>query len=248
MICSHIATLLGMQCSPLDEAGTLAMLHTPFAFADGDPVPLFVEVSGQTVRFFDDGLTALHFSGRGMRLQDARAGKFLSKAAIDNGAAYTSDWILEALAPTPQQAPRAFASYVAAMLSICAWERDNEGATTDMVLLVNEVAMAYRALRPQADIEPSPSFTGISGKVVQLDLLVDGVGIAVTSTHHAAVNAALHKVVDISQSTQNAGLKLRFVIDDRIDATKARSEANILQAAAEVQLLSNLERTAPMAH
>lgn len=241
MTCQNISKLLGIECSPLDDSGTLAMLSIPFAFADGDPVPLFVQTTGQSVRFFDDGLIALHFSGRGLRLDTQREGKFLATAAHNNGASYTNDWVLEATAVSHEQASRAFASYMGATAAICAWERENEGTSTDMTLLVDEVAMIYRAINPHAHIEPSPSFLGISGKTIQLDLMVDGVGIAVTSTHHTAINAALHKVVDIRQSTQNADRQLRFVIDDRADQQRAHSEATILQAAADVQLFSNLE-------
>ena len=99
--------------------------------------------------------------------------------------------------------------------------------------LANEVAAAN-----------TPTFTGISGKTVVLDLQVDNTAIAITSAHHSAISAALHKVVDISQSTENSHVQLRFVIDDRTDPDRAKAEANILQAAAPVQLLSHLEQTA----
>lgn len=247
MICQHLSKLIGFACSPLNDAGTVAMLTTPFRFSDGDPVPMFVEADAGSVRFFDDGFMTLHFSGRGLRLNNMRDGKFLATAAHDNGATFTDDWILEASAPA-DNAQDAFARYLAATLAICAWERENEGINTDLVLLTDEVAMAYRALKPDAEIANNPSFKGISGKPVTLDLLVDGVGVAVTSTHHASINAALHKIVDIRQSTQNTGQLLRFVIDDRVDPAKAKAEANILQAAAEVQLLSNLERMSLTAH
>lgn len=247
MICHNLSALIGFACTPLNDEGTMAMLTTPFRFADGDPIPMFVQHAGGAVRFFDDGYMALHFSGRGMKLDSMREGKFLANAAQRNGASYTDDWILETIA-TPSNVQQAFANYLAAALAICAWERENEGANTDMVLLVDEVAMAYRAIYPDAEISRNPGFKGVSGKTVNLDLLVNGVGIAVTSTHHSAINAALHKIVDISQSTQNSGRKLRFVIDDREDPEKAKSEAFILQAAAEVQLLSNLERAPTLRH
>ena len=73
---------------------------------------------------------------------------------------------------------------------------------------------------------------------------MDNTAIAITSAHHSAISAALHKVVDISQSTENSHVQLRFVIDDRTDPARAKAEANILQAAAPVQLLSHLEQTA----
>lgn len=241
MICSNLSQLIGFECSPLNDDGSIAMLSTPFRFTDGDPIPVFVQLNGSTVRFFDDGRMALHFSGRGLRLDTKRDGRFLSSAAERNGAHFSDDWILEVVG-LERDAHQAFAKYLSAALEISAWERDNEGTNTDSVLLVDEVAMAYRAINPSSVIRISPQYLGISGKTIELELAVDGVGVAVASTHHASINAALHKIVDISQSPMNRSQKLRFVIDDRLDQARAKSEASILQAAAEVQLLSDLER------
>lgn len=240
MICSNLSQLIGFECCPLTEDGSVAMLRTPFRFADGDPIPVFVQTSGSTVRFFDDGRMALHFSGRGLRLDTKRDGRFLSSAAERNGVNFSEEWVLEAIG-LQRDAPISFAKYLGAALEISAWERENEGYNADSVLLVDEVASAYLSINPKAQIQLSPEYLGISGKTVELELSVDGVGVAVASTHHASINAALHKIVDVSQSPLNLNRKLRFVIDDRSDPQKAKSEAAILQAAAEVQLLSELE-------
>lgn len=244
MICHQLSTLLGFECHPINNDGTLALLHTPFRFADGDPVPVFIQAVGQGVRFFDDGLATLHFSGRGLPLHTQQQCRFLTNAAQASGTTYTQDGILEAFATSADAAAQAFASYMRTIHALCAWEREHEGSHTDAAMLVEEVAMAYRARHPQADIRPAPTFTGISGKTVVLDLQVDNTAIAITSAHHSAISAALHKVVDISQSTENSHVQLRFVIDDRTDPARAKAEANILQAAAPVQLLSHLEQTA----
>ena len=52
-------------------------------------------------------------------------------------------------------------------------------------------------------------------------------------------------MVDIRQAGENQGRRFMFLIVDKLNPEKARQDAAVLQAAADVQLLSNLERMAP---
>lgn len=248
MICDHLVDSLGFACSVLNESGTVAHVATPFKFSDGDPVPVYLEIAGGQVRFFDDGELFLHFKGRGLLLSNRNQARFIAKAAERHGATYGDDWVLQAYA-NATQVHEAFSRYMSALHAICAWELDNEGVAQDTALLVEEAALAFLAAKPGADIVREPSFTGISGKQRILSLLVDGTAVAVTGTHHAAVSAALMSMVDIRQAAQNQSRNFMFLLDDRSHPERASQDATVLQAAAPVQLMSNLQRlshAAPM--
>lgn len=246
MICDHIADSLGFACSVLDEAGTVAHVSTPFRFADGDPVPVYLEVTGEHVRFFDDGEVFLHFKGRGLQLGSRTQARFITKAAERHGAVYSEDWILQAHSESTN-IQQAFRSYMNALRDICAWEMDNEGIAQDAALMVEEAVMAFLAIKPDARIVRDPPFTGVSGKKRTLSLLVDDTAVAVTGTHHAAVSAALMNMVDIRQSAQNQGREFLFLLEDRINPERARQDATVLQAAAPVRMMSTLQREQPSA-
>lgn len=249
MICDHITDSLGFACSALNETGTVAHVATPFKFSDGDPVPVYLEVTEQHVRFFDDGEVFLHFRGRGLQLGNRNQAKFIIKAAERHGAVYSDDWILQSQGPD-SNIQEAFRIYMNALHDICAWEMENEGVAQDSEMLVEEAVMAFLAAKPDAEIVRDPSFTGVSGKKRTLSLMVDGTAVAVTGTHHAAISAALMSMVDIRQSAQNQGGAFLFLIEDRNNPERARQDATVLQAAAPVQLMSNLQQSGhqPPAH
>ena len=130
------------------------------------------------------------------------------------------------------------------MLQLCRWEKDEEGVSTDLTLLVDEVASALRAWKPEALIDLGPTFTGISGKAHKLDFLFDGIGVAVASPHPASASAVLRRLVDIHAAHANEALPLMVVIDDRANPDGAKKEALILQNIATVWPLGALERQA----
>ena len=247
MICHNLADTLGFQCSPLNDDGSIAHIATPFRFADGNPVPVYMQINENTVRFFDDGDIFMHFRGRGFTLDNRSKARFIINAAQNNGATFTEDWTLETLCPV-QQAPEGFASYIQAISSICAWERENEGIDEESDTLIESIVMAMRAANPSMQVAYHPSYKGISGKQRQLSFSANGVGISVTTTHPSAVNAALHAMMDIKQCTESEGLDFMFIIEDSRDQEKAQQEATILQAVAPVRLSSSLMQAQAQTH
>jgi hypothetical protein len=243
MICAQLTTLLGFDCTPLDDSGALALVSTPFRFADGDAVPVYVELSNGQVRFFDDGHTFMHFLGRGVRLEDGRHTRFLTTAVQAHGSTFTDQGDVEAWAPEAEAAD-AFGRYIATMLEVCRWEAEQEGASTDVTMLVDEVATALRAWKPDATITENPEFTGISGKAHRLDFLFDGQGVAVATPHPRSASAVLRRLVDLRAAHENAALPLLVVVDDRADPEGAKRETAILQNVAKVLPFGALERLA----
>ena len=243
MICQQLSTLLGFDCSPLTESGNVALVSTPFKFDDGDALPVFAELINGQIRFFDDGHTLMHFIGRGVRIENKKHATFLASTATKNGTAFTDQGEVEIWAPS-DSAAEAFNKYISSLIALSAWEREQRGADTDVSLFVEEVAMALRAWKPQADITLEPPFEGVSGRTYKLDFLLDGLAVTVASAHPNSVSAVLHKLVDIHGRLATTGAKFLVVIDDRTDPDSAAREALIVQSVATVMPFTALEASA----
>ncbi|MGS1115990.1 DUF1828 domain-containing protein [Castellaniella sp. UC4442_H9] len=243
MTCDQLQTTLGLSCHPLNEDGSIAMISTPFTFDDGDGVPVYVESTSDHIRFFDDGGIVMHFMGRGLSFEDSRKTKFLKNIAVNHDAVFTDEGELEVWAKK-NQASSGFAKYMAAMLSIVAWEKDQKGASVDTTLLVEEVAMCLQAWKRDAVIDKEPEYVGISGHSYKLDLSLNGEAIIAISPHPASVSASLKKMVDIISAPRNKDIAMKVILDDRKQPKEAKSEGAILNAVATVLMMSTLERLA----
>jgi hypothetical protein len=243
MICSQISTLIGASCHPLSEDGSVAFINTPFTFEDGTGIPVYVEKVGEQIRFFDDGEVILHLRGRGLPMDDQRKTKFLRNITEPNQVLLSEMGELEIWADS-DNAPAAFARYIGALLSLIRWESDQIGVATDMSLLVSEVALCLKTLKPSAELIEGPEYVGISGHKYKLDFNFDGEAVLAISTHHAAVSSAAKKLLDIRSAAQNERLKVLVVIDDRLDAESARKDGLILDAVASVWMMTRLEKQA----
>lgn len=243
MICSSISEMIGFMCHPLTDDGSVAMIDTPFAFPDGDEIPVFVEkISGQ-VRFFDDGGTIMHLLGRGVSLDDQRKTRFIKNLAEPNGVSLTEMGELEIWAKS-EDAPIAFAKYMSTMLALSSWELDQNGASTDASLFLDEVAMCLRAWKSFGALSDGEELKGISGHVYKMDFQFDGGAVLAIGTHPATVSSAAKKLLDIRAATQNEELKILLIIDDRRDADAAKSEGLILESVSNVMMMTQLQRRA----
>jgi hypothetical protein len=127
MINSNISELLGFSCHHLDDAGTLAVIDSPFVFEDEDSIPIYVQEVDQKVRFFDDGEVISHFMGLGIRLDAWDDSQFIEDLARPHGVTLNDRGDLEIWADS-QAVPHAFARYLAALLEMVRWEREYNAA------------------------------------------------------------------------------------------------------------------------
>ncbi|MES2322382.1 MAG: DUF1828 domain-containing protein [Pseudomonadota bacterium] len=243
MIDENVAELIGMSCEVLDEYGHIGMVNTPFTFEDGDPLPVYVEKLGNQIRFFDAGSTIIHLLGRGLVLDSRRKTRFIKNLAEPNGVALTDAGELEVWT-SAVNAPEAFARYMAAMLALVRWEQEQIGVASDISILIDEVALCLRAIRPAAALLEAPAYMGISGAVYKVDFSLDGEAVLATNPHPHSVSSAAKKILDIRAATENAGLEVIVVIDDRHDALAAKREGLILGSVAKIWMMSRLEREA----
>jgi len=242
MICDSLFQTIGIACHPLSEDGSVAMLETAFTFADGDPLPVFVEKTAGQIRFFDDGGVLMHFRGRGIRVDDSRQTRFLGSAQA-LGAALSDTGDLEIWAKA-DDAPQAFANYVAALLSITAWEREHEGTTVDLASFIEEVGDCLRRIGPSENVEPSPEYVGVSGHVYKLDYDFNGKAVIAITTHNASVSSAVKKLVDIRSKPENRDFEVFIILDDRLDREAAANESRLLNAVGNVWMMTDLRQQA----
>lgn len=243
MICSSFSETIGFTCHPLNDDGSVAAISTPFHFADGDPLPIYVEREGKLVRFFDDGGVLLHLRGRGVRLNDQRNLKPIRAITEPAGVSLNKMGELE-IWSSLVDAPKGFAKYLAALMAVTSWERDLEGTATDMSLLLDEVESCLRMWKPHATLTLGEEFSGISGARYKLDFSLDGQGVVAISPHPNTVSSTAKKLLDIRASTSNQGLEILIVIDDRRSEDTAKREGLILDSLGNVMMMSRLENNA----
>lgn len=245
MICTQLTSLLGLACHPLDDAGNVAMIETPFCFNDGDAMPVFVEHAGEQVRFFDDGAVFLHFRSRGISLSSATHTRFIKTAAQAHGASFTDNGEVEIWSRT-DAASEGFARYLATLMDLARWEIEHTGISSDAELFVEEVAHCLAAWKKGVNLRRNPSVTGITGRVYTLDFDLDGTMVLAVGSHHSATSSALHKLVDIHSLPANAKLKTLVVLDNRQDEQAARRESMVLNGASPVMDMTVLQERAGM--
>lgn len=123
MINENVSQLLGFDCEPLDEAGHVGLIATPFLFEDGDGIPAYVEEDDGKIRFFDAGEVILHFMGRGVPLDEKGDTDFIRELIAPTGASLNNAGEIEAWA-NASDAPEAFARYLSAVLTMVRWEHE----------------------------------------------------------------------------------------------------------------------------
>lgn len=247
MICQKLSTILGMQCHPLNEEGTIAQIDSTFKFVDGDILPIYIEYVAGQIRFFDAGEVMLHFSSRGISFNKTIKANFLKKAAEESGASVNNDWEIEAWAPL-EKSSQAFEKYISTLFALVKWEGKQIGIHTDIDLLINEVALCFKAAYPKEIHAKSQEFTGISGHKYKFDFIHGSKAVLVVTTHHASVSSALKKLVDLNQVSRNNDFSPLIVIDDRLDKEAANNESKVLTAVADVMPFTTLEKKSFLVH
>lgn len=243
MICNNLSELLGLTCYPLNDLGTLALITTPFTYGDGDYVHIYVEKITGNVRFFDDGAVIMHFLGRGMSLENKNKTRFIRNIAHSQGASLNDDGEIEVWA-READAEIAFAKFMATILGVVSWERENKDSNLNISLLIEEVAMYLKAWKPSESLVEGPKYKGVSGSTHKFDFKQNNEVIIAITPHPLSVSAALKKMVDVISSPSNQDLQLTVVLDDREQPKEAKNEGAILSAVSGVLMMSKLQALA----
>lgn len=125
MMNTEIGKFLGFDYESLTDNGTMGAIVTPFLFKDEDPVPVYVETSSSTIRFFDDGEILRRMMGWGIPVGEDEDIAFLNALIGPCGATLNAEGEIE-VSVAQTCAPVGFASYMSAMLAIVQWEKEPE--------------------------------------------------------------------------------------------------------------------------
>lgn len=230
MNCEHFSEMIGMRCEPVPghDGSAVVNIVTPFTFADGDGLEIFAKVSGSHIQFFDDGLTMLHMSSVGLRLNDKRQWRALQQLAKTHDVTMTDHGTFETWAPLDQQAD-AFARFTSTLLGVAAWEREHRGLPPSAQWLLDEVALHLRAWKPESEVIAEPeAIVGLSGNAYRFDFAIDGELVDAITAHSTATGAELRKLVDIRSNPLHRQQAVRVIVDDRANAAAAKLEMPIL--------------------
>lgn len=240
MICAELTRTIGIKCQPAALDGSVFTLIHPFVLPDGAPLPIYVEKLGQKIRFFDDGEVLFYLMGRGLRLHDQRNLKFVRALAEPSGAELTADGELE-LWGSDSDAAESFARYVEALHALVRWVREQDGIATESCVFLDEVALCLRAWKPAAQILAGPELTGVSGYRYRVDFRMNDQLVLAIAPHSAKVSSTIKKILDIRSSTENHDARFMVVVDDRLQSDAAQREGKILDAVANVLMMTRLE-------
>lgn len=244
MNCQILPELLGYHCT----ARTAGALHgleiaAPMCFRDGRPVVFYVIEDGERITITDDGATLFHLANTGLPFEDRRAWRPIRDRAERWGAQIADDGSIETIA-LRQQAPVAFARFMAAMSAIIDWERDNQGLPQEAAWLADEAEIYLRAWKPQATVERDREVCGITGRPYRFDFYLDGELIDVITPKANAVGAILRKAADVSRAPGMEAVRLLAIVDDRRDQERAKQEIEILGSQVRAMPMSRLIQVA----
>lgn len=248
MICKDLLNLTGFACQPISTQGDLARISTPFCFADGDPVPVYVQsFSNNIYRFFDDGQTLLHFLGRGLEITNGHKLRFLVNIAQKHGAVVNGNGVLELFSKS-NNAADAFAKYITCLVSVSQWEEEHQLLDVNSSAFADEVAHTLLSLHPEwaHAFKHKPTYLGSSGKKHELDFSLGGKGYLAVKPNQQSAAPALYKLVDITNRQTNEDMQFVVVIDDRHDKSAAKNTTQVFRSVAnDVINYSRIDTTAP---
>lgn len=249
MNCTELPALLGYHCAAkhTDGAGSVLEVAAPFSFHDGRPVVFYAFEEGDRLVLSDEGLTLFHLANSGIPFLDKRRWRPVKERVERHGAQVSEDGSIETIA-LRQDAPLAFARFIAAMLSIIEWERDNIGMPVETAWLADETELYLRAWKPAAALERNREVSGITGRPYRFDFFLDGEFIDVLQPQPSAVGGVLRKVADVARAPGMEAMGIRVIVDDRRNPERAKQEIEILGAHVRAWPISRLISHSQLAH
>ncbi|MGZ5201714.1 MAG: DUF1828 domain-containing protein [Telluria sp.] len=140
MISLDLKKLFGFDYNFLDDEKTIAAIHTPFFFEDGDSVPVYIEEVDGRLRFCDCGGVIWQLMARGVWLDEPGQDKFIEELARPTGVTLNGDDELE-IWIDPGNVNASFTRFMCAMLAMVRWDY--------------EYVAAQRRRRPDEATEPT---------------------------------------------------------------------------------------------
>lgn len=240
MNCDLLSEIIGFQCYPLGQNKDVLMVGTPFAFSDGDDIPIFVETFQNKIRFFDDGAFLWQMKGRGIN-PNGHLINHLKNSVEELGVTFNlGEFEIWA---DKKNAKAAFSQFLSAALRISEIEKQKVDFKTEESSLLEEVGTLLRTWKQSTSFQENVEYIGMTGKKYKIEFVDDKYAYVIALPHPTSVNAVLSKVLDIQNRSGNTNFKPYVVLEDRIDKGAAR-EAMILATLCTVMTVTNLQKNA----
>lgn len=241
MNCAWLQHLIEYDCHPCASLhGEPALdVRTPFTWADGEPIGFFVVDQGDTILISDNADTLFHFRGMGMLTGGRRQWQAIRHLAELRGAAMSDQGEIFSVG-AKGKAAGLIADFIAGLLAISDYERDNAGALESTTLFADEVEGWLRAWKPQEALTKGVVLRGLSKREHTFDFRLGDRVIAAVQPNPAAIGGLMRKVGDALGGPDADGVELLAVIDDRAAPEKAEEETRIVSSLMKAVPLSKL--------
>lgn len=240
MNCDWLKTSIKYDCVPVkNKYGEHGIeIGTPFSYADGTAIVIYsIEQSDSKLLFSDNGEALAHLSSVGIKINRVQQVRDIVEK---HGLSLDDDGNIKVLSNAANSA-FFFAKFISGLLSLADWERERIGINEDTKNLADEAELYLKAWKPSAELIRHPKINGQSRKKHEFDFLFDKELIDVIPANATATGASMRKAGDITNSPNlDAGLSMRFIIDDRTDPSKAEIEKQIIGSISRAMLFSQL--------
>lgn len=223
---------------PTRDGSSVYKIDTPFLLADEFSLYIFVEKIGKNIHIFDEGCTIFDLRSLGIDFDDGRLNSFNRLLKSWNlGLDGTSIESFE----TIDRAPILFSRYIAAMMSLDTWLRNNLQVKASRENLVNQAKTYFRAWSRIDSIVDKPSVKGKYGKDISFDFAVDDIFVDSIFPEYNSTASFMHKVA-LAKITQP--IKTMLVVDDTNEPIKAKKETEVASVVSSAMFLSTLKNNA----
>lgn len=217
-------------------------IGTPFSFADGSAITLYVIEQGAHSLISDNGDTLFHLSSIGIDPFNGRRLSAIRNLLAQHRMTVEASGEIRALGPI-ESTSALVAAYVAGLLALAEQERAWIGVPESVNNLADDVEHYLRILRPDQPIVRNPKIKGISNHEYTFQFMWGSELVDVLSPSPQATGGLMRKFGDVL-SAPGESPKIRVVIDDRSDLMKAETERQIIGSMASAMLYSALAKAA----
>ncbi|HDR9087171.1 TPA: DUF1828 domain-containing protein [Burkholderia vietnamiensis] len=217
-------------------------IGTPFSFADGSAITFYVIEQGAHSLISDNGDTLFHLSSTGIDPFHGRRLSTIRSLLAQHGMTVEANGEIRTLGRL-ENTSALVANFIAGLLALTEQERAWAGVPESVNNLADEVEHYLRVLRPDQPITRNAKITGISNHEYTFQFMWGTELVDVLSPSPQATGGLMRKLGDVL-SAPGESPKIRVVIDDRGDLTRAETEKQIIGSMASAMLYSALAKAA----
>lgn len=244
MDCQLLQEMTSWPCRTVDGADgeSALVLAPPVPFWDGSVVPMYLIDRRDYVEITDDGALLQHLDASGFAVSsDGRRKKGLANTLARWDVALDVELRLWC---KPSELRHAMQRFMGALFSAAHWESENAGKTLDSNLLIAEAEMYLRAIYPLAAVMHDVELRGISGRRQSFPLKFDATYYDAVGVHPASSASMVKKLADVRFVHENEDAQITVIVEDRVNADRAKADIQIFTQLAHVTRFSELEAKA----